>query len=319
MKPVQKIFLDTVRRLQSEDAELARMDATASMAFARQLEFIESQTYDIEYPDNMARKFIPVDNSTPAGVNTITYRQWDKKTTAKVVANYSKDWPTVSMSGREFSHKAESFGNSYRYSVQDLRAAALLNIPLDSSLGQVARDGHENLLDDVALFGLPEVGFPGFCNHPNVPSVTLTTGTWASATTDQILEDLRMLAQAAVTRTYGIRKPNTILLDQTSYGRLQKPVGADYGDTIMSVFLRSNPYIKTIEQWVKLDTAASDGGPLIICYPKDPRVLKIKVLMEFTQYAPQLQNLEYVVNCESRAGGTIIYDPLAISYASNHA
>jgi hypothetical protein len=41
--------------------------------------------------------------------------------------------------------------------------------------------------------------------------------------------------------------------------------------------------------------------------------------MEFTQYAPQLQMLEYVVPCESRAGGTVIYDPLAISYASNHA
>jgi hypothetical protein len=110
-----------------------------------------------------------------------------------------------------------------------------------------------------------------------------------------------------------------MLLDQVAYGRLQKPVGADYGDTILSVFLRSNPYIKTVEQWVKLDTAASDGGPLLICYPKNPRVLKLKILQEFLQYPPQLTMLEYVVPCESRAGGVVIYDPLAISYANNHA
>jgi hypothetical protein len=318
MSQVNKKFLDAAKAVVVAGL-IAFKDAIETMAFARELEHIEAQTYDIEYPELQARKFLPVDNSVPEGVETITYRQWDRVTMAKVIANYANDFPRVHALGREFTHKCVSMGNSFGYTVQDLRAAALLGRPVDGMLANIAREGHEIAIDNIAANGLPEVGFPGFLNHPNVPIVTLTTGTWATATVDQILEDLRMLAQSIVTRTKQTRAPNTILLPTELYGLLQKPCGANYGDTIMSVFLRSNPYIKSIEQWVKLDTAGADGGPRIVCYQKDPKVVKLQILKEFTQHAPQLMGLEFITHCESRAGGVVCYNPLAISYSDSAA
>jgi hypothetical protein len=316
MKNPPKYIVDAVERAKAQG--FLKLDAIQTMAFARQLEVIETETYDIEHPELRARDFIPEDNSVPAGARTFTYRQWNRVTWAKLVSNYANDFPRVQSFGKEFTHKAETFGNSYGYSIQDLREAALLGLSLDTMGSQVAREGHEISLDNLAAFGIPQAGLSGFLNHPNVTTVTLTTGTWSTATTDQILEDLRMFAQSIVTRTLQTRQPNKILLDPASYGILQRPVGADYGDTIMSVFLRNNPYIKSIDPWVKLDTAAPDGGPLAVCYDMSPRTLKLKILMEFTQHPPQQENLDFKVLCESRYGGVVVYNPLAISYAHNH-
>lgn len=322
MQNPPKYILDSVRRavdagtLRNPDG--SRLDAIQTMAFARQLEFIERQTYDIEYPELRGRDFVPVDSSIPAGARTFTYRQWNRVTYAKLVANYANDFPRVMSFGKEFTHKAETYGNSYGYSIQDLREAALLGVSLDTMGSQVAKEGHEIALDNLIAFGIPQAGLSGILNHPNVATVTLTTGTWASATTDQILEDLRMLAQSVVDRTMQTRSPNRLLMDTTSYGRLQKPVGADYGDTIMSVFLRSNPHIKSIDQWIKLNTAAPDGGPMLVCYDASPRTLQLKILLEFMQHPPQQENLDFKVLCESRYGGVVFYNPLAMSYATNH-
>jgi hypothetical protein len=316
MKPVAKQFVDAAKQA---IADLGlKLDAVQTMAFARQLEVIESTMYEVEYPALKARSFLPVKNSFPAGARTITYRMWNRITTAKLLADGGAgDLPKVMAFGSEHSHNTAGFGNHYSYTVQDIREAAMLGMPVDTALQQAAVEGHEIAIDNCAAFGIPEVGMPGFVNHPNVPIVTLTTGTWASATTDQILEDLRMLAQSVVTRTLQSRAPNAMILPTELYGILQRPVGADYGSTIMSVFLAKNPYIKTIDQWVKLDTAGADAGPRIICYEKNPMLLELQVLLEFTQHAPQLNDLEFKVICESRVGGFVLRNPYSMSYADN--
>ena len=67
------------------------MDANESIFFARQLEYVKAQTYDIKYPAMNALNLFPVDTSAGAGAKTITYRQYDSVGAAKVIANYAQD------------------------------------------------------------------------------------------------------------------------------------------------------------------------------------------------------------------------------------
>ena len=61
-------------------------DADESAFFARELERVKAQTYDVRYPNLRSRDFIPVDNSVGAGATEVTYRQFDRVGNAKIIA-----------------------------------------------------------------------------------------------------------------------------------------------------------------------------------------------------------------------------------------
>lgn len=293
-----------------------RLDAAQTATLARQLEYVKAQLYNVKYPAFQARNFIPVSTEVPNGAETITYRQWDQYGMAKVVANAADDIPLVDVVAREFTTKVKSLADGYTFSVQDLRAIAQSGQPIDTMKAMAARRAMEAAMDEVAAFGLPEAGMMGFVNHPNVPLVSPDTGSWASATDAQILADLNKLVKAVVTATKGIHKPDTILLDTDTFEYLaSKPVGADLQKTLLRVFLDSNPHIRNIDSWHKLDTADAAGtGPRAVCYLRDPEVLQLEIPQDFEQFPPQARNLAFIVPCHARIGGTVIRYPLAMAY-----
>ena len=62
-----------------------QLDAAESVFFARQLEAIKSQTYDIRYPELRSRLFVPVSNEAGAGATSVTYRQFNRAGRAKII------------------------------------------------------------------------------------------------------------------------------------------------------------------------------------------------------------------------------------------
>src|SRR5690606_18591184 len=134
-------------------------------------------------------------------------------------------------------------------SVQDLRAAAQSGQPLDTQRATAARRAVEAAIDEVAAFGLPEAGMPGFLNNPNVPIVAPDTGGWAAAIaadhvvgSKAVLADLAKLVQAIITATKNVHRPDTLLLDTASFALLaQTPTGDNLEKTILRVFLDTNP------------------------------------------------------------------------------
>src|ERR1041384_3710567 len=103
----------------------AREDAKFSAFLSQQLEDIETEVYRIEYPKLKFRQFLPVDSSYPAGVESISFYEYDIFGVAKWISNYAQDLPNVSIRGEKFTSTVEGIGASYHYSTQDLRAAAL--------------------------------------------------------------------------------------------------------------------------------------------------------------------------------------------------
>lgn len=297
-----------------------RLDAGETGAFTRQLQFIEQEIYTTEYPANRARDLIPVDGSVPNWADSFVWRIWDWAGMAKIITRYSDDLPAVDVMAAEKIQKIESLGASFGYSIQDLRAASRLNMPLDTEKGELARMTVENRIENLAVFGDTTVGLPGFCNMPNVPILSSPgnlTGNWlGGATADQILDDLHAMADAVVNNTKNTHKPDTIVLPLAHYSWIaRKKVNNFTNETILKVFLETSPWIRNVDQWNYLSTADGSGGPLAICYQRHPRVVKLVIPQEFEMLPPQPKNLAFSIPCHARFGGVSWRYPLAAVYA----
>lgn len=312
-----------------------REDANESIMFARELEHVFAKTYDVQYPGLKARQLIPVNMEVPAGADSFTYQQYDYVGESKEIDDYATDFPTVEIKGAEFNAKVISLGNSYQYTTQDLRAAAMARKPLDAMKASAARRVMENKVEKIAARGSAARGLTGLLNAPNVPTLTLPTGGWATLIGTPTDANLSLL-QADVSYMRNQIKLNTktvwadgftLLVDTTTKSWLETtPQGASFKDQSIETFLlRTVKGLTAIEEWLGCDagngTEGGDGanGPRLCMYPKNPDVLQLIVAQEFEQFPPQLLGMAFKIFCHMRLGPVQVRYPKAMAYADNHA
>jgi len=298
------------------------LDADESVFFARQLEHIKAKTYDILYPELKARSLIPVSREAGRGAKHITYRQYDQTGFAKIVASYSDDLPRADVKGKEFIANVKRLGASYGYNVDEIRSAQFAGVSLEQRKANAARRAVSQLENDLVWFGDVASGIVGLINHPNIGSYTIPNdGTgpsklWANKTPDQIIRDLNGVANKAMADTLGIHAADTLLLPIAKYTYIAStPRSANSDTTILQYFLQNNPFIKSVEWVNELQGAGTGGVDVMIAYKKSPDVLTMEVVEDFEQLPVQERNLEFVVNCGERFGGTLVFYPLAITKA----
>jgi hypothetical protein len=297
-----------------------REDAHETAVLARQLDYVQAQTYDIQYTTLKSRQYVPEANDVPAGAKTFTYRQWDRFGIAKIIHDYANDFEAVGVFAKEFTNKLEDVGSFYQYSIADMEAAAFAGIPLDTKQAEAVRLSIDLAFDNIIALGSPDVNLPGFLNHPNVPLVVLPHGDWqnASRTAQEVLADMRYLASQVVLNTLEVHAPDTMLLDSTSYEFVAgTAIGQNYDRTILSVFLATNPHIKYVDQWTKLNTASATGGARIMVYKRDPAIVQCQIPIDFQQLPVQQEGAVFKTYCRGRCGGTVWHYPLAAAYADN--
>jgi hypothetical protein len=297
------------------------LDAAESAFLQRELEHIKTGTYEIRYPELRARRFIPLAQGTPNWAETITYWQYDRVGMAKLIKDYADDLPRADIKGAQFFASVESLGNSYGFSIQELRAARGTGVALDARKARAAREFHEEKVDEIAAFGATGTLLKGFLNHPNVPAASVANPgsgtTWAVKRADPLvlLQDITDAANAMITATKGIEKPDTLLLPTTQYGLLSTtPMSVQGTTTAMQFLLATNPWIRGVDYWDKLVGAGAGGTDRMVIYRRSNDVLELEIPQEFEQLEEQQRNLEFVVPCHSRIGGVVVYRPLAIMY-----
>jgi hypothetical protein len=315
---VEKLLADLGFRADAAEPEW-RLDSGETAAFTRQLMWIETAIYETEYPENRARQFIPEDGSVANWAETYTWRIWNWAAMATLISRYSDDLPAVDVMAAEKIQKIESLGVSFGYSIQDLRAASRLNMPLDTEKGDLARRTIENKIENLAVFGDATSGLPGFVNMPNVPilsSPTDLTGNWLTgATPKEILADMHAMPNAVDENTKGTHKANTLLLPRRHYRHIATTTLNDFtSETIMTTFLKQSDTVRQVDQWNYLDTASNASGPLAVCYEKNPRVVKLVIPQPFEMMPPQAANLAFKIPCHARYGGVSWRYPMAAVY-----
>jgi hypothetical protein len=295
-------------------------DASETMVFARQLETIKNRIYEKKYPELKGRQFVPFSMEGGDASEFITYRFWDTYTMAKIVSNYATDFPLVSASATEVTMKYYDIGNGYSYSIKDMRQAARAGVPLSDKLAMAARRGIELGIDDAVAVGVPTLRTYGLINNPNVPILTVTTGTWASATGEQMLDDLNSIVTQMYANSSELFEPDTMLMSTNAFRKISTKLlsaANASGDTVLSAFLRQNPGMK-VASWVKLNTAnATATNGRIVAYKRDPEVVEFEMGKEFEVFPPEQRGLTLTHACMARVAGVAVHHSLGIAYVDN--
>jgi hypothetical protein len=304
----------------SRKIHTTQLDAGESFFFARELEYIKSKSYDIEFPDMKAFKHIPISTEAGDGAQSITYAQFEEVGLARIIESYGDDLPRADIRGKEYTQLVKSVGVSYGYSIQEIRAALMVGRSLTQRQANSARRANDQKINRLAWFGDTNYGIYGMVNMPNVPAFAVpATGTgattqWVNKTPDQILGDLNQVANSIVALTKGVEMPNTVLLPVAQYTLIASTPRSPVSDTtILEYFIQNNPFISTVDWVPELAGAGPSGEDIMIAFDKNPDKLTMEIPMPFTQYPPQERGLEFIVPCESRFGGIIVYYPLSIA------
>lgn len=298
------------------------LDANETVFFEKELEFVKSKTYDAKLPELKGLALIPVSTEAGPGANSITFKRYKGVGFAKVIADYAKDFPRVDVFGEEESVKVKGIGDSYGYSIPEIRASQRAGKQLDQRRATMARRAHDELINSMSLKSNSAYGTNGLIDYPGISEVTLPndgTGsakTFASKTPDQIVRDIQSLIDSAMISTSAREIPDTLLLPIAQYNAIAtRRMGTNNDTTILKYILDNNPYIKKIDWLAELKGAGASNTDRAMVGIFDADHITLEVPQPFEQFEAQHEGMEYTIPCHSECAGTIIYYPLAFVYA----
>lgn len=302
----------------------------ASVFFARELDFVKAQSYDVEYPEFTALKLFPMSSEVDPGAETVTYYSYDKVGLAKIISNYATDLPRADVKGKPTTAIIKSIGDSFGYSIQEMRASRMAGKSLDTRKAEAARYQIDYLNNKIAWNGDVETGLRGVLSTDNdIPLYALANGAsgktaWASKTADEIIADVSGMLKQMARTTKKVEKPDTLALPAEAYLELQSKRIDNTASNVLSYIQANLPDIKEIVSCPELDPDSTDTNPyakdsngqgVALLFKNDARKLTIENPLPFTQYPVQTQGLEMVVPCEARTAGAIIYYPMSLLIA----
>ena len=310
-------------------SEGTRFDSAedASVFFARELDYVKAQSYDVEYPELTALCLFPISNDADPGAETITYYTYDKTGVAKVIDNYSTDLPRADVNGKPNFAKIKSIGDSYGYSAQEMRASRLAGKSLDTRKGESARYQIDALTNKIAWAGDAESGLMGVLSDgQSIPLYTIGQGatstetSWLKKTADEILADINGMAKQVARVTKNVERPDTLCVPADVFMDISTRRIPDTSTTVLAFIKEHAPYIRKVISTAELDAdsvetnpyaTASGGQGVAFLFKNDIRKLSLENPMPFYQYPLQVHNLETTIPCEARTAGVIVYYPLS--------
>jgi hypothetical protein len=298
-----------------------RLDRAESVFFARETEYIKTRTYDAKSPELKGLRLVPQASDLPTGIEQITYRRYFEAGEAKVIADYAKDFPRVDVYAEEYTSKVVDIGDSFGYSIKEIRASMRNGKRLDQRRALNARRTIERKLNHLTLRTDPDWGTYGLLDYPGITETTLPSDgkddskSWPTKSVDQILRDINILLDAVNVPTNGIEEADTLLLPLPSRNLL---VNTRLGDTTISLmkYIQDNlPQIKRIEWLNELRGIGVGGTNRIMVGKFDNEHLENQIISDFEQLETEHEGGEYTIPCIATTGGIIIYYPMAFAFA----
>jgi len=297
------------------------IDGAESIFIERQLESVRQKVVEVMYADLLVRMLVPVSNEDDPGAETIRVDAYDSFGVAKIVRSYAKDFPRADIKAFEMRAVIKSLGDSYGYNIQEARAAAFANRPLEQRKANSAIKAMAQLLERIGLLGDTPNNLTGLFNIPNAQIYTTPNGAassplWVNKTADEILKDMNAIWRTVVVNTKNVERPDTMLMPLTQWGIVSTtPRSPTTDTTILKFFLANNPDVKTVVPVYRLTGQGVSGTDRIMCYKRDPDVLQLAIPQEFEQFPPQYEGLELSVPCHMRTAGDLCFRPQAVIYA----
>jgi hypothetical protein len=300
---------------------------STSIFFARQLESIKAQSYDVKYADLKFRSVFPVTNETPEGATSVTYRTYDQTGVAKFIGSYGKDIPRADIGGKETIIAVKTMAIAFGFNTAEIRSAALTGLPLDSRRSAAAVRGVDQTMNEVAFFGEAVQGLLGLFTHPNIPTGSVPNGAggfpqWSTKTPDEILLDLNAAVNDVNTNTLLVERCDTVLLSPAQRAIIATtPRSANSDTTILQYFVQNSEYIASEANVVACNECSAavrnskglSNVDVLVAYRNSSDALEFEVPMELQFLPEQRVALEILVPGEASTGGLNVYYPLSLN------
>ncbi len=293
--------------------------------FARQLEHIKSQSYDVKYANLKFREVFPVTNESGEGATSVTYRTYDQTGIAKFIGSYGKDIPRADIGGKETTIAIKGMAIGFGFTLQEIRSAAMTGLPLDSRKSAAAVRGAETVMNDVAFFGDAVQGLLGFYTHPNIPVAAAPNGgggspLWAQKTPDEIILDLNNAVNDIFTDSLMVEVPDTLCLSPERHALIATTPRASNSDTtILEFFVKNSPHIASTANVIALNECSAavrnaKGLPNVdamFAYRNSSDAMEFEEPMPLKFHPEQREGLEITIPGEARTAGLNVYYPLS--------
>lgn len=279
------------------------------------LESIDRQVYEELLQNLVARQVVTLKSDDPPGAETVTYEFYTLVGDSnKAVYNWSAggDIPLADMNVTRVPQRVISLVYGITINPQELRAARLVGKPIESIKARAAGYFIAKKENDLFFVGDATTGHYGIFTHPSVTRVTIPNGSWATATGDKIIEDIRAL-RAAISQYDGL-EPRAAVFPKSAQEHLEKFVSATYPvRTVMEAIKAYN--------WFPGGIFFSQSVPAgkFCVLDNSPRVVQLSVPMNVTRLDPVVvtPNNTFQVNYEERTAGAIIRYPQGIAINSD--
>ena len=296
----------------------------ASVFFARELDYIKAKSYDKVYPEFTALAHFPITHEVPAGAETTTYYSYDKTGMAKIISNYATDLPRADVKGEPSTAYIKSVGDSYGYSMQEMRASHLAGKSLDTRKAEAARYQIERKMNQIAWAGDADAKLVGVLSTGNnipivSPATVVVDGAnkteWEYKSADEILTDVNNIWAYQSQVTMDVEHADKLMIPPKQYLDISTRRIPTTGITVKKFLLDNSPYLKEIISAAELSAAATDTNPFAadtaFAFTDDEEKFSVEIPMEFYQYPLQAKGLEIEIPCEARIAGAIMYYPMA--------
>nr|UVX45880.1 MAG: protein of unknown function DUF2184 [Bacteriophage sp.] len=295
--------------MQGMGIDASKLDAHGIWT-VNQLTQLLNRQYEQAYPQTGVLELFPVTTELSPVTKNFEWLEFDGVTSAKIIADYTDDLPTVEAMASEKTGKVFRLGNAWFISIDEIKAGQALGSSLSDRKASLAREGHETLVNDLVFKGSAPHNIVSVFNQPNINR--LTSASW---TTPEIaFSELQDLIETIEDVTLGRHHVTNIVIPP-SKRRLLTQKMPDVTESYLAWFKENYPNV-TITAIAELEDIDGAGTKGVLAYEKDPMNMSIEIPERFNMLPMQPKDLHFKVPCTSKCTGLIVYRPLTIAILS---
>jgi hypothetical protein len=298
-------------------------DAQTAVGFATPALYrTHAKVFEEKYPAFDYATYIPVNEDGDMwDVGTVVTSLTGPAGKAEYLSGKGFDIPNVSS---QMSQGVTNFylaGCGYELSLQEVNRASRMGVDISGRDAGNARKVGEKFAFDRFMMGSGEKGFTGLLNNATVPQASAPTGSWDTATPDQMVGDVDAALTDVFSNTKETEMADTIIMPTSKFLKANRTKITDYGGTVLKYIMENNAYTAITKQPLNilparwLETAGAASSRRLVAYSRNPDVLEAFLPGAFT-FLPlhPLSSMSWRVDGIMNVGQTEIYRPKGVSY-----
>jgi len=305
----------------SYDADLTISTADDGLAFfVSQLSTVEARIYETKYANIVYQDLIPIDTSDPEYIDNVTYFSFNAVTVGKFVGANARDLPQSDLDAAKSVIPVFYGGNSYGYSLDELRKSQALRMPVDVLKGKASFRGFQEHAQRVAFNGDSDRGITGLFNNANVQTDNSVVD-WTTATGQEIVADMNGLLVKVWENSAHVHVPDMLILPSNRWAIISNTrMDSGTDTTILQFFMQNNLFTDltgaklNIRPNLQVKTAGVSSVNRMMAYELNDENLVMKMPLMWRALPPQPDGLRIEIPAEYKFGGVEFRYPGSAAY-----